>query len=133
MAGRPAATDVMSPKDAEEYTQSLSQVLGGGWRQILLAKELGVPESLGLTVKDWVETRLGGYIRHSIADRQEASKELVEKEGFNNCEAAEILGVNEITVRRDLDSTNVERNGISSRGRCRSRFDKCRAVSRPGD
>jgi N6-adenosine-specific RNA methylase IME4 len=89
-------------KQAEEWTQSLALVGGGFWRQILLAKQMGVPEALGLTVKDWVTSRLGGYIRHSIAERQEAAKELTEGEGLSQREAAEVLGVDVATVNRDL-------------------------------
>ncbi len=38
----------MNKDDAEEYTQSLGQVVGGAWRQIALAKRLGVPKALGV-------------------------------------------------------------------------------------
>ena len=38
----------MNHDDAEEYTQALGQIGGGAlWRQILLARKLGVPEALG--------------------------------------------------------------------------------------
>jgi len=97
----------MNEAEAEEYTEALSQVLGGGWRQILLAKKLGVPETLGMTVKEWVSTRLGGYIRHSLEERQEASRELVNGEGLSNRQAAEVIGVNEKTVRRDVTAANA--------------------------
>lgn len=92
----------MSPADAEEYTQALGQVMAGGWRQVALAKRLGVPEALDMGVDEWVEKRLGGYVRLSIDERREAVKELVD-EGHSQREAAEILGVGPATVNRDLN------------------------------
>jgi hypothetical protein len=91
----------ISPEDAEEYTLALGQVVAGGYRQVALGKRLGVPQALGLSVEDWVATRLGGYVRMSIADRREAVAELTE-EGMTRRETAEILGVDEKTVRNDL-------------------------------
>lgn len=103
----------MNERDAEEFTQSLGQIVGGSWRQIALAKKLGVPKALGLSTEQWVRERLGGYIRLSVEDRREAVKELASS-GESNVAIASVLGVNEISVRRDLDSTNVEAgsNGI---------------------
>ena len=51
-------------------------------------------------------TRLGGYIKLSIADRREAVKELA-AEGLSNVAVGEVLGVDETTVRRD--AANAER------------------------
>lgn len=90
----------MNPDDAEEYTQALGQVVSGSWRQIALAKRLGVPEALGLSTQEWVDNRLGGYVRLSIADRREAAKELTE-EGMTQREVADVLGVGVATVHRD--------------------------------
>jgi len=92
----------ISVEDAEEYTQALGQVVAGGWRQIALGKRLGVPQALGLTVREWVETRLGGYVRMSIEERRQAVLELAE-EGHSQREIAEVLGVSKTTVDRDLD------------------------------
>jgi transcriptional regulator with XRE-family HTH domain len=91
----------MNPDDAEEYTQALGQVVSGSWRQIALAKRLGVPEALGLSTQEWVDNRLGGYVRLSIADRREAAKELTE-EGMSQREVADVLGVDAATVNRSL-------------------------------
>ncbi len=66
----------MKKEDAEEFTQSLGQIVGGSWQQIALAKRLGVPQALGLTVDAWVNQRLGGYVRMSVEDRRKAVKEL---------------------------------------------------------
>ncbi len=86
--------------EATEYTESLAQVFAGSWRQIALAERIGVPKAFGLTTRQWVEERLGGYVRLSIPERREAVAELAE-DGLSNVEAAEVLGVGEATVRRD--------------------------------
>ena len=96
----------MDAGDAEEYTQSLGQVLSGGWRQVALGQRLGVPEALGLSTQEWVEHRLGGYVRLSIPERREAVKELTAPvdaggQGLSTRETAEVLGVGLGTVHRD--------------------------------
>jgi hypothetical protein len=68
---------------------------------------MGVPEALGLTTEEWVEERLGGYVRLNIPERREAVTELSE-EGLSNVAVAEVLGVGEATVRRDRASSNDE-------------------------
>src|SRR5215831_11206579 len=97
----------MNRDDAEEFTQSLGQIVAGSWRQIALAKRLGVPKALALTTEEWVNKRLGGYVRRSIADRREAIKELT-AEGYSNLAIGEVLGVDEGLVRRDKRSENSE-------------------------
>lgn len=91
----------MNKQDAEEFTQSLGQIVGGSWRQIKLAKSLGVPKALGLSVDDWVQQRLGGYVKMTVEDRREAVRELT-AEGASTREAAEVLGVDQSTVVRDM-------------------------------
>lgn len=96
----------MRPEDAEEYTQALGQVVAGGWRQVALGQRLGVPAALGLTTEEWVEGRLGGYVRLSIPQRREAVAELTAPEenggqGLSNRAAADVLGVDKRTVGRD--------------------------------
>lgn len=100
-------TTALSFDEATEYTESLAQIFAGSWRQIFLAEKIGVPKACGLTTQQWVEERLGGYVRLSIPDRREAGAELAE-EGLSNVEAAEVLGVSDETVRRDKAATNVE-------------------------
>jgi hypothetical protein len=107
----------MNPEDAEEYTQALGQVVAGGWRQIALGQRLGVPYALGLTLEQWVEQRLGGYIRLSIPDRREAVKKLIAPvedggEGLSNRQAATILGVAERTIRNDRGAENSAPRGV---------------------
>ena len=94
-------TVAISGEDAEEYTQGLSQIGAGWWRQIALGERLGVPDALGLSTRDWVEQRLGGYIRMSIPERKEAVKELA-AEGMEQAEIADVLGVSQPTIHRDL-------------------------------
>jgi hypothetical protein len=93
---------VVSAEDAEEYTQALGQITAGAWRQIALAERLGVPRALGLSTREWVDQRLGGYVRLSISERREAVAELTTGEdALPNVKVAEVLGVGEATVRRD--------------------------------
>lgn len=90
----------MKLDDAEEYTQALGQVMGGAWRQIAWGERNGVPQALGLTTRQWVNERLGGYVRLSIEERREAAKELTD-EGMSQRAVADVLGVAQSTVNAD--------------------------------
>lgn len=92
----------MNVEDAEEYTASLGQIGGGMWRQILWAERQGIPEALGMSTREWVTGRVGGYMRLPIPERREAVAELV-AEGLTQREVAEVLGVHEATVSRDAE------------------------------
>lgn len=99
----------MNKEDAEEYTQSLGQIVGGSYRQILLAKKLGIPQALGLSAPQWVNERLGGYVRMAADERVEHAKEL-SGEGFKQRDIADALGVTQAQISRDLSDridTNV--------------------------
>ena len=101
----PPATAI-GAEDAEEYTQALAQVWAGSYRQVVWATKLGIPKALGLSTDEWVTQRLHGYIRLSIPDRREAVKELTAStdeggEGLSNVQAADVLGIDEKTVRND--------------------------------
>jgi N6-adenosine-specific RNA methylase IME4 len=92
----------MDREDAEEFTQAIGQVVGGGWRLIALGIKQGVPNALGLDNREWVEQRLGGYVRLSLSDRREAVAELTQ-EGLSTRKIGDVLGVSKDTVRGDLD------------------------------
>jgi hypothetical protein len=104
--GRQRAKSKISAEDAEEFTRSLGQIVGGSWRQVALGKRLGVPKALGLSVDDWVNKRLGGYVRLAVEERRQAVAEL-KAEGDSTRDIASTIGVSDITVRRDMDATNV--------------------------
>jgi transposase len=53
-----------------------------------------------LGFEQWVQERVGGYIRLSVEERREAVKELTD-EGMSGDDIAEVLGVGERTVDRD--------------------------------
>lgn len=100
----------MKPEDAEEYTQSLGQIVSGSWRQIALADRIGVPKALGFkNTRDWVEQRLGGYIKLSIPDRREAAKELAGN-GMSLKAIGDVLGASEATISRDFSDLANARN-----------------------
>jgi hypothetical protein len=82
----------MKPEDAEEYTQSLGQVVAGGWRQIALGQRLGVPKALGLTVEQWVQGRLGGYVKLAVTERRPAVAALT-TEGLSQRQVAACSGL----------------------------------------
>jgi predicted transcriptional regulator len=103
----------MEVANAEEYTQALGQVAAGAWRQIALAERLGVPDALGMTTREWVEQRLGGYVQLSIPVRQEAALELV-AEGMTKTQAGDVLGVSRDTVRRDVKRADARPSGDES-------------------
>jgi hypothetical protein len=83
----------------------LGQIVGGSWRQILLAKKLGVHAALGLELNEWVRDRLGGYVRLEKSERLEVVKELA-ADGASTREIAEVIGVAHKTVARDLSVSN---------------------------
>jgi hypothetical protein len=85
--------------DALEYSESLSLIGQGWWRQVAWAFRQGIPDSLGMERREWAET-YHGYLKLPISDRREAVLELA-AEGLNNSEIADALGVDESTVRED--------------------------------
>lgn len=97
----------MKSEHAEEYTQTLGQIVAGGWRQIALGEKLGVPKALGLSTRDWVEQRLGGYVRLSVEERHGAVKELTD-EGLSTRQIAAVTGVSHMTVANDVKKLTPE-------------------------
>lgn len=117
----------MNRQEAEEYTESIGMIVSGSYRQVLLARKLGVPKALGLSTEEWVRDRLGGYVRLSIEDRREVVAELA-AEGNSNMAIAETLGVAEGTVRNDLSSQNYEpreENDNETNGASNSNSQSC--------
>lgn len=103
-------------EDAEEFTQSLSQIFAGSWRQIAWAKEQGIPKALGLTTEQWVKEKLGGYVRLSLEERQEAVS-FGTANGYSLREVSEIIGVSKSTVARTVPNgtkraERLERNRL---------------------
>lgn len=99
------AQSVLSSEDAEEYTQALGQVAAGAWRQIALGERLGVPKALKMTTREWVEQRLGGYIRLTVEERRRAVAEL-DGEGMGPRAIGRVLGVDHSTVIADQRGGN---------------------------
>ena len=91
---------LISAEDAEEFTQALGQVFGGGWRFIAWAERQGIPAAQGLSTEDWVRQRLGGHVRLAVSERREAVAELG-SEDMSNRQIGAVLGIDETTVRRD--------------------------------
>ena len=102
---------MVKPEEAEEFTQALAQVFGGGWRLILHAEKQGIPKALEMSTREWVQERLGGYIRLSIPERREAVAELSEA-GMSTREIADVVGVDQSTVVRDANSSEDEEEYI---------------------
>src|SRR6516164_8587277 len=96
----------MNRQDAEEYTKSLTQVFRGGWELIEWAEGQGIPQALGLTTREWVRTRLGGYVQLPVEERRKAVKTLTNK-GKSTRQIGGILGVDFSTVSRDLSVANA--------------------------
>jgi protein gp37 len=104
---------------AQEFTNALDETgegwaktASGWWRQIGSGIKLGIPRALGQSRDDWAAERRAvaeaGAL--SIQQRQKAVAELTGAvgnggEGLNNSEAADVLGVDEATVRRDRAET----------------------------
>lgn len=106
----------MNRDDAEEYTEALGQIAVGSWRQAALGDRLGVPAALGLTTREWVSDRLGGYVRLAVAERREAVAELTGgDEPLSNVKAAEVLGVDEGTVRNDRKAASESSEAVPER------------------
>jgi hypothetical protein len=82
----------MERGDAEDFTQALGQIVGGSWRQIALAKRLGVPQALGYdSLAAWVQERIGGYINLAEDEKAAAVLEL-RKDGESFRSIEEITG-----------------------------------------
>jgi DNA-binding NarL/FixJ family response regulator len=105
--------------DAEEFSQSLEQIGEGWFRQLALGIKLGAPEALGLTRRQWSD-RIGVTVRGAV-ERRGAVTELA-AEGLSNRAIADVLGIDDRTVRRDLAGPQSAANAAPDcRGRALSR------------
>jgi hypothetical protein len=100
-------TKKLTREEAEEYTKNLGQVTVGNYGLMEFAMHnLGVPESLGMTNEEWVQERLGGYVRWGVEQRREAIRGLMQPDENGKTrpatKIAEILGISAVTVRRDM-------------------------------
>jgi transposase-like protein len=91
----------MNEPEAREYSESLGQIFDGGYRQAAWADKHRIPQALGLSLREWVQTYLGGYVRMSLEQRREAVKELAAG-GANPTAIARSLGLSPHTVKADL-------------------------------
>lgn len=109
---------MLTGADAEEFSQTLEQSGSTFWRQILLAKKMGVPGALGMTLKQWTEERIGAKIKLSIEDRLAAINEIKgENPKITQTDIAAVLGVSHDTISKDLKNQEIENsinNGSSS-------------------
>ena len=85
---------------AEKWTQSIARAIDVGYEQIDLAIQTGIPKKLGMAPRDWVNERLGGYVRLSIEARRKAVAELKAK-GRSQRQIADVIGVGQQTVNKD--------------------------------
>jgi DNA-binding CsgD family transcriptional regulator len=108
------ARSKLSPTEAEEYTRNLGQVTVGNFGLMEMAMHvLKVPQALGMENDEWVQERLGGYVRWTVEQRQEAVAELSgepdEKGRYTRSDkqVAEILGISRNTVKRDREVLGI--------------------------
>lgn len=106
----------MNRSEAEAFSSGIGMVVGGSYMLILHAKQQGVPEALGMTLPEWVNAYLGGYTKMAIKARKEVVKELI-GEGMSQRQIAEVVGVDEKTVRNDASAEKSARTPKKARQR----------------
>jgi hypothetical protein len=85
---------VISADDAAEY-KALDEQDADSWvRRVLLAIKMGVPESLGMTRREYADS-IGCAIRSAV-DRRAAVAALLD-EGLNKRAVGDILGISDST------------------------------------
>lgn len=87
----------MNEQAAREYSESLGQIFDGGYRQAAWADKQKIPQALGLSMRDWVYQYLGGYVRMSVEQRNEAVRELA-ADGISQAGIVRALGLSDNTV-----------------------------------
>lgn len=105
-----AKKQVLTAEQAEEFTHNLGQITAGDYGLMDMAiNTLQVPAALGMTPEEWVQERLGGYVRWTVEQRREAVRGLTE-EGKSARQISEILGISETTV--DGDRAFIKAGGL---------------------
>jgi DNA-binding NarL/FixJ family response regulator len=90
---------IISADDAAEY-RALGERDAVSWvRRVLLAIKMGVPESLGMTRREYADS-IGCAIRSAV-DRRPAVAALLD-EGLSKRAVGDILGISDSTVRPTL-------------------------------
>jgi N6-adenosine-specific RNA methylase IME4 len=120
----------ITEQQARDFTEGLGSVLKGSWQLIKNAKDLGVPQALGMSTEEWVRDKLGGYTKLPKEERQAAAMELKE-EGYSTRESAEILGVDHSTIVKDFGEKSpvstpkgLENSNFSNKSGEKSPFDR---------
>ena len=96
----------MNEATAREYSESLGQIFDGGFRQAAWADKQKVPQAMGMTMRDWVNRYLGGYVRMTVEQRKAAVLELA-AEGMSNNGIARALGMDNRTVGAVIDDAPI--------------------------
>jgi hypothetical protein len=102
-------------EDAETFTESLSLLKEGWWRQMQLAEKWGVPKDLGMSLDEWAAKVLGGYSLQRVEERRAAVKELV-ADHVSNRKIATYLGVSPMTITNDRRAIEAEESQEESEG-----------------
>jgi N6-adenosine-specific RNA methylase IME4 len=97
----------MNHDEAEEYTASLGQIGGGMWRQVHWAAQQGVPAAMNMTLRQWVDECLGGYVRLAVEERRRVVAELSD-EGLSQRQVADVVGISQSTVSDDRNRSLEE-------------------------
>ncbi len=101
---------------AREYSEALGMIGAGWWRQVAWAHRQGIPAALGMTTREWVTAFVGGWARLPVGDRREAALELTTgPDALSQRAAADVLGVSDDTVRRDMAAANAAPEPASER------------------
>jgi N6-adenosine-specific RNA methylase IME4 len=95
----------MTPEEAEAFTLGIGHVVGGTAELIAFAQRNGVAEALGLTLPEWVDQRLGGYVKLAAEERRVMVARFRD-DGLTQREIVDVLGVGKGTVWRDLSAPN---------------------------
>lgn len=103
----------MKYEDAQEFTDGIGPIGVGMYKLVAWAHKNGVPQALGYNdTRQWVQERIGGYVKYDVETRRGIVDEL-KGEGHSNVEIGQILGVGEATVRRDSSNDELDEENDS--------------------